>query len=124
MHVDRKSMLVAGFLVICLKEANLNKLVMSRMVQVTTEVLHLSTRCISRHFLFLVLHEGFQQFKTIYFCVFHAGLDLVLACSEISIESSSLIELVDDWLCTGEICPTGVGNGFPFPVMKDNLALE
>jgi len=48
----------------------------------------------------------------------------VLVCSEMSIESSSLIELADDWLFTGEFCPTGVGNGFPLPVMKGHLVFE
>jgi len=41
-----------------------------------------------------------------------------------SFESSSLIELADDWLYTGEFCPTGVGIGFPLPVTKGHLAFE
>lgn len=54
----------------------------------------------------------------------HAGLDLVLACSEMSIESSSLMELVDDWLCTGEFWPMGVGSGRPLPVVTGHLHFE
>jgi hypothetical protein len=34
------------------------------------------------------------------------------------------MELVDDWLCTGEFIPIGDGSDRPLPAMKDPLLFE
>jgi hypothetical protein len=76
--------------------------------------------CYSSNFLPLHLRGGFWQFLNLILSLTHAGLDFVLACSDMSTESSSLMELVDDWLCAGELCPSGVG-GLPLPLTKGHL---